>query len=38
VPDGFDRSFAELGDAVKNRISHRSRALEKLKSYLVAYP
>jgi XTP/dITP diphosphohydrolase len=38
VPDGFDRSFAELGEAVKNQISHRSRALEKLKSYLVACP
>jgi XTP/dITP diphosphohydrolase len=30
VPDGFDRSFAELGEAVKNGISHRSRALAGL--------
>ena len=26
VPDGYDRSYAELGDAVKNQISHRARA------------
>ena len=31
VPDGFEQTFAELGDEVKNRISHRSKALEKLK-------
>lgn len=31
VPDGFKQSFAELGDEVKNRISHRARALEKLR-------
>ena len=27
VPDGFDKTFAELGSDVKNRISHRARAL-----------
>lgn len=26
VPDGHERSFSELGDAVKNGISHRARA------------
>lgn len=26
VPDGFTQSYAELGDAVKSRISHRARA------------
>jgi XTP/dITP diphosphohydrolase len=30
VPDGFKQTFAELGDDVKNRLSHRARALEKL--------
>lgn len=30
VPAGFSQSFAELGDAVKNQISHRSAALRKL--------
>ncbi len=36
VPAGFDRSFAELGDEVKNQLSHRARALEKLKPWLDA--
>lgn len=31
VPDGFDQSFAELGENVKNRLSHRACALVKLK-------
>ena len=31
VPEGFEQSFAQLGEDVKNRISHRSRALAKLK-------
>jgi XTP/dITP diphosphohydrolase len=31
TPDGFSKTFAELGDDVKNRISHRSRALAELK-------
>jgi XTP/dITP diphosphohydrolase len=30
VPQGFDRPFAELGADVKNRLSHRARALEAL--------
>jgi XTP/dITP diphosphohydrolase len=34
VPDGFKQTFAELGDAVKNKLSHRARALEKLKEFL----
>jgi len=31
VPEGFDRTFAELDDDAKNRLSHRARALEKLR-------
>jgi len=34
VPEGFDQSFAELGEEVKNRISHRSKALQKLRGWL----
>lgn len=30
IPDGYQQTFAELGDDIKNKISHRSRALEKL--------
>jgi len=33
VPSGFDKTFAELGDDVKNRLSHRSKALEKMKAF-----
>jgi len=36
VPDGFTQTFAELGDDVKNRISHRSKALAKLQSFLLS--
>lgn len=31
VPVGYEVSFAELGEVVKNQISHRARALEKLR-------
>jgi XTP/dITP diphosphohydrolase len=34
VPAGFEQTFAELGEDVKNRLSHRARALEKLKTFL----
>jgi XTP/dITP diphosphohydrolase len=34
VPDGFDRTFAELPDSIKNQISHRARALLKTKAFL----
>lgn len=34
IPDGYDKSFAELGEAVKNKISHRGRAMQKLLDYL----
>ena len=34
VPDGFEQTFAELGESVKNKLSHRAKALEKLKKFL----
>jgi XTP/dITP diphosphohydrolase len=34
VPEGFEQTFAELGEAVKNRLSHRARALAKMKERL----
>ena len=30
IPDGYSETFAQLGVDVKNRISHRARALEEL--------
>ncbi len=33
VPDGFTQTFAELGEDVKNKLSHRAKALEKLKEF-----
>jgi XTP/dITP diphosphohydrolase len=38
VPDGFTQTFAELGDEVKNKLSHRAKALEKLKNYFNKLP
>jgi XTP/dITP diphosphohydrolase len=34
VPDGFDRTFAELSSSDKHTISHRGKALEQLRRYL----
>ncbi len=34
VPEGYDKSFAELGESIKNDISHRARAVAKLAEYL----
>jgi XTP/dITP diphosphohydrolase len=36
IPDGHELSLAELGDSVKNQLSHRARALAKLKTALAA--
>ncbi|MBI4458258.1 non-canonical purine NTP pyrophosphatase [Candidatus Uhrbacteria bacterium] len=34
VPEGYDKTFADLGVAVKNAISHRFRAASALREYL----
>lgn len=36
IPNGHDRSFAELGEELKNTMSHRARALAQLKQYLAS--
>jgi XTP/dITP diphosphohydrolase len=33
VPHGYSQTFAELGEDTKNTISHRARALQKLRTY-----
>ncbi|KAG0051783.1 hypothetical protein BGZ83_003309 [Gryganskiella cystojenkinii] len=34
LPDGYDTTYAEMDKETKNIISHRSRALAKLRAYL----
>jgi len=34
VPTGYKKTFAEMKPSMKNRISHRARALRKLKSII----
>lgn len=34
LPDGYDKTFAELGENIKNNISHRALAVRKLADYL----
>jgi XTP/dITP diphosphohydrolase len=38
VPNDFEQTFAEMGDEVKNKLSHRAKALEKLKIYFSKLP
>ena len=34
VPDGYTQTFAELGNDIKNKISHRALAVKKLINFL----
>lgn len=34
IPEGYSETFAQLGSEVKNNLSHRSRALGKLRGWL----
>ncbi|MCR2044630.1 XTP/dITP diphosphatase [Anaerosalibacter massiliensis] len=31
IVEGYEKTFAQLGEEIKNKISHRAKALEKLK-------
>lgn len=33
-PEGYDKTFAELGNEIKNRISHRALAVQRLCEFL----
>ena len=34
VPEGYEQTFAELGNGIKNQISHRARAVKALVEFL----
>lgn len=38
IPEGYNQSFALLDTALKNKISHRGRAMAKLVRFLEKYP
>jgi len=35
IVEGYGRTFAELGEEIKNKISHRAKALENLRKEIV---
>jgi XTP/dITP diphosphohydrolase len=34
IPDGFERTFAEIDETTKNQISHRGRAIQQILPHL----
>jgi len=34
IPDGYDKTFGEMDESLKNKISHRARALRKFEKFL----
>lgn len=38
IPEGYNNTFGELSEEIKNTISHRARVLQKLKEYLHTHP
>ena len=36
-PDGYDATFAELGNEIKNKISHRAQAVQQLSQFLMTH-
>ncbi len=34
IPEGYDKTFAELGLQIKNKLSHRARAIERFREFL----
>jgi XTP/dITP diphosphohydrolase len=38
MPGGYEQTFGELSEEVKNRLSHRAKALEELKRWMLGAP
>jgi len=36
VPDGYDQTFSQLSEGIKNQLSHRAVAMEKVVAWLAA--
>ena len=34
IPNGYTKTYAQMPDKLKNKISHRAKALQKVKEYL----
>jgi len=34
IPDGFDQTYSQLGREIKSQISHRTKALQQVRTYL----
>ena len=37
IPEGYDRTFAELGPEIKSQVSHRGRAFRAMSTFLESY-
>jgi XTP/dITP diphosphohydrolase len=37
IPSGYDLTFGELSEQIKNQISHRAKAILAIRDFLVAY-
>ena len=36
VPDGYDQTFSQLSEGIKNQLSHRAVAMQKVVAWLAA--
>ncbi len=36
IPEGYEKTFAQLGNDIKNQLSHRAKALQQVISWLEA--
>ncbi|NNK90331.1 MAG: non-canonical purine NTP pyrophosphatase, partial [Saprospiraceae bacterium] len=34
IPEGYDQTFAQLDDNIKNGMSHRYRSIDKMRGFL----